>query len=157
MTIRGGEEGTMNGIRPHVLRLASVATLTVAGAILAGAPLAAQSPPAAGVTGSYLFRTYCASCHGTSARGDGPLAESMRRPPADLTEIARRNNGVFPRDQVFRIIDGRQPVKGHGGANMPVWGDVFARSSEVPNEAAVTQRIDALVRYLEGLQARTAN
>lgn len=64
---------------------------------------------------------------------------------------------MFPRDQVYRIIDGRQPVKGHGGIDMPVWGDVFARSSEVSNEAAITQRIEALVRYLEGLQARTAN
>jgi hypothetical protein len=81
----------------------------------------------------------------------------LRRRPADLTEIAHRNKGVFPRDQVYRIIDGRQPVKGHGGIDMPVWGDVFARSSEVSNEAAITQRIEALVRYLEGLQARTAN
>ncbi len=108
-------------------------------------------------SGDYLFRTYCASCHGASARGDGPLAESMRTRPADLTEIAKRNMGVFPRDQVFRMIDGRQPVKGHGGADMPVWGDVFARSSQVRNEAVITARIDALVRYLEGLQARTAN
>jgi mono/diheme cytochrome c family protein len=147
----------MTATRAHVLRIAGVATLTIAGVVLATVPLGAQSSQTSSPTGDYLFRTYCASCHGTSARGDGPLAESMRKRPADLTEIARRNQGVFPRDQVFRIIDGRQSVKGHGGANMPVWGDVFARSSEVSNEAAITERIEALVRYLEGLQARTAN
>ena len=133
------------------------AALTFAGAGLASAPLGAQTQPEAGASGDYLFRTYCASCHGASARGDGPLADSMRTRPANLTEIAKRNMGVFPRDQVFRIIDGRQPVKGHGGSDMPVWGDVFARSSQVRNEAVITERIEALVRYLEGLQARTAD
>jgi mono/diheme cytochrome c family protein len=147
----------MTATRAHFPRIAGVVTLAVAGVLATSAPLWAQSARTAAPTGDYLYRTYCASCHGTSARGDGPLADSMRRRPADLTEIARRNQGVFPRDQVFRTIDGRQPVRGHGGANMPVWGDVFTRSSEVPNEAAVTERIEALVRYLEGLQARTAN
>ena len=147
----------MTAIRAQILGITGLATLTIAGILLASAPLGAQAQPGSPPNGDYLFRTYCASCHGTSAKGDGPLAESMRRRPADLTEIARRNKGVFPRDQVYRIIDGRQPVKGHGGANMPVWGDVFARSSEVQNEAAITERIEALVRYLEGLQARTAN
>lgn len=138
-------------------RLGIAATLTLAGAVTAAAPLGAQTQPDSAASGDYLFRTYCASCHGTSARGDGPLADSMRTRPADLTEIARRNMGVFPREQVFRIIDGRQPVKGHGGPDMPVWGDVFARSSQIRNEAVITARLEALVRYIEGLQARTAN
>jgi mono/diheme cytochrome c family protein len=138
-------------------RLGIAAALTMAGAVMASTPLGAQTPPPSAASGDYLFRTYCASCHGAAARGDGPLADSMRTRPADLTEIAKRNKGVFPRDQVFRIIDGRQPVKGHGGADMPVWGDVFARSSQVRNEAVISERIEALVRYLEGLQARTAN
>jgi mono/diheme cytochrome c family protein len=145
----------MTAIRTH--RLGIAAALAVAGAVMASAPAGAQTPPLSAASGDYLFRTYCASCHGASARGDGPLADSMRTRPADLTEIAKRNKGVFPREQVFRIIDGRQPVKGHGGSDMPVWGDVFARSSQVRNESVITERIEALVRYLEGLQARTAN
>src|SRR6478752_4377168 len=82
-------------------------------------------------TGSEVFRTYCATCHGTSARGDGPLASSMVRKPANLTEIAQRNGGAFPTEMVYRTIDGRQPLKGHGGPDMPVWGDVFSKSREV--------------------------
>ena len=35
------------------------------------------------------FRLYCASCHGTSGKGDGPLASSMKIPPADLTQIGK--------------------------------------------------------------------
>ena len=147
----------MTAIRAHILRIAGVATLTIAGSVLASAPLGAQAQPSSSPTGDYLFRTYCASCHGNSAKGDGPLAESLRKRPADLHRNRPPQQGRLSRDQVFRIIDGRQPVKGHGGANMPVWGDVFARSSEVHDEAAITERIEALVRYLEGLQARTAN
>jgi mono/diheme cytochrome c family protein len=115
----------------------------------------AEAQSTSAQTGDYLFRTYCAACHGTSARGDGPLADSMRRRPANLTEIARRNNGVFPAEEVFRIIDGRQPVRGHGGPDMPVWGDVFARSEGGADPAVVERRIKALVAYLESIQART--
>ena len=132
-------------------------TLALAGLSLAGVLLASPAPAqTSATTGDYLFRTYCAACHGENAKGTGPLADSMRRRPADLTEIAKRNKGVFPRDLVFRIIDGRQPVKGHGGADMPVWGDVFARSAEGGDPAVVQRRIEVLVAYLEGIQARTA-
>jgi mono/diheme cytochrome c family protein len=80
----------------------------------------------------------------------------MRRRPADLTEIAKRNKGVYPADEVFRIIDGRRPVRGHGGPDMPVWGDVFARAAGGADPAVVESRIKALVAYLETIQARTA-
>jgi hypothetical protein len=53
------------------------------------------------------FRMYCAPCHGASARGDGPVASSMKQKPADLTLLARRNGGTFAADEVARIIDGR--------------------------------------------------
>jgi mono/diheme cytochrome c family protein len=127
----------------------------LAGTLFQAPPAAAAAAAAQAPEGIALFRTYCSSCHGTSATGDGPLATELRRPPADLTTIARRNQGVFPREQVYRTIDGRQPVRGHGGPGMPVWGDVFVRTTG--NEAVITARIEALVSYLEGLQARDAN
>lgn len=133
----------------------TVAGLSAAGLLLLAADARAQAPSA--VTGDYLFRTYCAACHGASAKGDGPLADSMRRRPADLTQIAQRNKGVFPVDQVQQIIDGRQPVKGHGGPDMPVWGDVFARSDGGGDPNVVQARIKALVMYLQGIQAKQAN
>lgn len=131
-------------------------TLVVAGLALAGALLAvpAQAQPSSSATGDYLFRTYCAACHGVTAKGNGPLADSMRKRPADLTEIAKRNKGEFPKDLVFRMIDGREPVKGHGGADMPVWGDVFSRAVEGGDQNIVQKRIEALVDYLAGIQAR---
>jgi mono/diheme cytochrome c family protein len=113
-----------------------------------------QAPPNYAAMGGYFFKTYCAACHGTSARGDGPLADSMRRRPANLTEISKRNKGSFPKDVVFKVIDGRTKVPGHGGPDMPVWGDAFMRSGEASDEASVKHRIQALVDYLETLQAR---
>lgn len=109
------------------------------------------------VPGGELFRTYCAACHGTSARGDGPLASSMTRKPADLSEIAKRNGGLYPSELVFRTIDGKKPVRGHGGPDMPVWGDAFARSRDGGDAETVRRMIQALVGYLESLQARTVH
>jgi mono/diheme cytochrome c family protein len=122
--------------------------------------LASAQQPAPGPSvnpiadGSYLFRTYCAACHGASARGDGPLAASLRRKPPNLTEISRRHNNVYPGDLVFQIIDGRQKVPGHGGPDMPVWGDAFQRSLEGGSDQAVRARIQALVTFLESIQTR---
>jgi mono/diheme cytochrome c family protein len=105
--------------------------------------------------GGALFKTYCASCHGTSGRGDGPVAEHLKIPPANLTQIAKRNGGTFPADQVFEIIDGRQVVKAHGDSQMPVWGDAFSRTADA-DEDSVKRRIEALVAYLEKIQERQA-
>jgi mono/diheme cytochrome c family protein len=132
-------------------------TLTVL-AFAAGLPWAVpvsadQAPTQSIPSGSGLFSTYCAVCHGTDARGTGPLAESLKRRPADLTALAKRNGGAFDRDLVRRIVDGRNPVKGHGGGDMPVWGDAFERSVDAGPQA-VGDRLDALVEYLSTIQAK---
>jgi mono/diheme cytochrome c family protein len=107
-----------------------------------------------GTSGDALFKTYCGSCHGKSAKGDGPLADSLRFRPPDLTLIAKRNKGKFETDKVYRIVDGREPVKSHGGPDMPVWGDAFKRSGEGYSEKAVKTRIEAIVEYLKTIQAK---
>jgi mono/diheme cytochrome c family protein len=104
--------------------------------------------------GGDVFRTYCVVCHGTSAKGDGPLASSMRKPPPDLTQFTKQHQGKFPRDLVGKIIDGREPVTGHGGADMPVWGDAFSQSLENADPASVKQKIQALVDYIESVQQK---
>ena len=75
--------------------------------------------------GARLFAENCVMCHGTDARGNGELAKEIRaelgRRPADLTTIARRNKGVFPRAEVLSYVDGytrgRLPQQ-----NMPEFG-----------------------------------
>lgn len=108
-------------------------------------------------TGGEVFRTYCASCHGAAARGDGPLASSMIKKPSNLTEIARRNGGQYPSEMVFKIIDGRQQVRGHGGSDMPVWGDVFQKSRDAGDADRVKAVIQSLVEFLDSIQLRTAH
>jgi mono/diheme cytochrome c family protein len=108
-------------------------------------------------TGREVFRTYCATCHGAEGHGDGPLASSMVRKPSNLVEIAQRNGGQFPTDMVFRTIDGRHPLKGHGGPDMPVWGDVFSKSREAGDEERVKGVIQSLVDYLDSIQLRPAH
>jgi nucleotide-binding universal stress UspA family protein/mono/diheme cytochrome c family protein len=166
-------------VREHVKEAAAVIDLTVArqadvqkgggtvcaiGAMAVALTLAlalpnsaaAQEPTKQSVTGGELFRTYCASCHGTSARGDGPLASTMTRKPTDLTEIAKRNGDHYPPELVFRTIDGRKPIRGHGGPDMPVWGDAFARSRDVSSDEQVKKMIQSLVDFLESIQTRPA-
>ncbi len=97
---------------------------------------------------------FCGACHGAGGKGDGPAAKSFRKRPPDLTQLAKRNDGTFPADRVFKIIDGRTPVSGHGGPDMPVWGDVFAQSRESQTPDDVKARIEALVKYLETIQEK---
>jgi hypothetical protein len=79
------------------------------------------------------------------------MASSLTKPPADLTQIARRNGGTFPADMVAKVIDGRSAVKGHGGGEMPVWGDAFSKSAD---KTPVADKIARIVSYLESIQAR---
>jgi mono/diheme cytochrome c family protein len=109
---------------------------------------------AADYSGSDLYRMYCKSCHGLSAKGDGALAPQMRVRPTDLTTLAKRDGGEWKADKVGRIIDGRNPLKGHGGPDMPIWGDAFKSSTEGFDDGAVKAKIKALVEHLESLQEK---
>lgn len=118
---------------------------------LQAAPAGKPAPP---TTGPELFGTFCAPCHGTSGRGDGPMAAQLTRPASDLTRLQLRNGGQFPASQVRRIIDG-QGVESHGTRSMPVWGDIFFREQGA-SRADADARIAALVAHLRTIQERLA-
>ena len=109
-------------------------------------------------SGAALFGTSCASCHGRDGHGDGPLAESLKTRPPNLTQLAKLNGGMFPAERTRRVIDGRDArARGaHGSLEMPVWGDAFARREGL-TDAQARARIDAIVRYLETVQERSAH
>ena len=100
------------------------------------------------------YQVFCASCHGATAKGDGVIAKSLAKRPPDLTQLAARNNGEFPEENVARTIDGREPGTAHGNADMPAWGDVFAKSQESAGPENAAARISTLVKYLESLQVK---
>ena len=84
---------------------------------------AKETPLINSIQGPALSKAYCASCHGADAKGNGPMAKSLKVKPADLTRIAARNGGTFPLMRIERIISGEeQPPSGHGTSEMPVWG-----------------------------------
>lgn len=103
--------------------------------------------------GGRTYRTYCASCHGASATGNGPMAQVLTVRPADLTRISERNGGAFPEGRIAAVIDGRLEVHGHGPGSMPVWGLTFRESGrDSDQETEVRERIKDLVAYLESIQ-----
>jgi mono/diheme cytochrome c family protein len=103
--------------------------------------------------GPDLYKAYCAVCHGSDAKGNGPLAKWLRTAPADLTRIASRNGGAFPLARVRRVISGAESVSaGHGTREMPVWGPIFSQIDRDQDLGRV--RIDNLARYLESLQTK---
>ncbi|HWK51240.1 MAG TPA: cytochrome c [Steroidobacter sp.] len=79
------------------------------------------------MSGQELYGRFCASCHGTTGRGDGPVASSFKIEVPDLTLIARRAQGSYPRDRIEKIIDGRFIIGAHGTRTMPVWGEDLTR------------------------------
>jgi mono/diheme cytochrome c family protein len=115
-------------------------------------PLPRSSAPAP-LTGAQLFRAHCASCHGETGRGTGPLSAQLRGAVPDLTTYTSRNGGVFPGERVRQMIEGRGPAV-HGDRTMPVWGDVFRRQGNGTDDPG--SRIDAIVRFLQSIQQRGA-
>jgi mono/diheme cytochrome c family protein len=103
------------------------------------------------LTGKDSFDRYCATCHGTSGRGDGNLAASLTTRPADLTTLAQRRGGVFPRAEITAYVDGSgRSIPAHGATQMPLWGGIFRWLDTEPRTRV---RIANLVAYVESLQA----
>lgn len=127
--------------------LALVLVSTLAG--YAG-PSASQDPGAI-ASGKLEFQTSCAVCHGNNAAGSGPMAAVLKVAPADLTVLAKNNNGTFPFLRVIETIDGRYDTLAHGGRDMPIWG---IRYRENQDPALARARILDLTLYLESIQVK---
>ncbi len=83
-------------------------------------------------------RAYCGSCHGVEGKGDGTVSRSLKVRPADLTQLKKRNKGVFPLDKVIATIDGKTRIGAHGESKMPVWGEIFEKEASAQKEPATT-------------------
>lgn len=137
----------------RVVACAIVGATCLAAAGVAPSAVAGQKDAAGGWDGRGLFVANCASCHGTSGTGNGPVAASLRVRPGDLTKLAAANGNTFPSARTQRIIDGRE-VGAHGNPDMPVWGTAFKMTRGGPSEEEIKARIAAIVRYLESIQER---
>ena len=117
--------------------------------------------------GKMEYLNSCASCHGSDAKGGGPVATAFKIKPSDLTMITKDFSGIFPDEHIYNVIDGRNIINPHGDTDMPVWGDRYATKArnaaekiahpllrEQDTEALVFGRITSLVGYLESIQAK---
>jgi mono/diheme cytochrome c family protein len=128
--------------------------LVASGLALAGAALAFDAVTLDDYTGPELFDRFCASCHGSGARGNGPVAASLNVAVPDLTTIAARY-GEFPAMSIRDVIDGRGIDKrAHGTRTMPVWGFEFwvEEGGDVNAQRAVREAINKLVEHLRSVQ-----
>jgi mono/diheme cytochrome c family protein len=104
--------------------------------------------------GQSLYITYCATCHGSDGKGSGPTATALKTPPADLTQIAVRNSGVFSPRKVERAISGELETLAHGTREMPLWGPIFSQIAWDQDLGRL--RVANLVKYLESIQKAPA-
>lgn len=142
------------------MRTSLMAHLMALGLVLTGTAAVAQQQKLD--LGKQEFEAKCASCHGVSGKGDGPVAAYLNKPPTDLTQLAKKNRGVLPTTRLFEVIEGSS-VPSHGTREMPVWGKEFriedasfykeARGS-YDAAALVRARILMLLEYIDRLQAR---
>ena len=94
--------------------------------------------------GKTAYLSSCGPCHGADGKGNGFVSAVLKTPPADLTMLAKRNDGMFPIAAVNEIIDGRTLITAHGNREMPIWGfDVMVRG-----------RISVIVDYLNRIQQK---
>jgi mono/diheme cytochrome c family protein len=134
---------------------------TIAGAVLLGAGSTGLAMEDLGTEsiGKMEFQKNCASCHGMTGKGDGPLVEFLKQTPPDLTVLSKKNSGVFPQDKVYAWVRDPQRIRAHGTEEMPVWGDRY--SKEIIEKygpdyygpgSSVQERILELVFYLGSIQ-----
>jgi mono/diheme cytochrome c family protein len=105
--------------------------------------------------GDLEYQNHCAICHGVDGKGRGIMNRFLTIQPADLTQVSKKNADRFPFWQVYRVIDGREEIRGHGTREMPIWGARFqaeAKGSDPGSRAQAAGRILSLVFYLQHIQ-----
>jgi mono/diheme cytochrome c family protein len=142
-----------------MLRITRDVALSLAGlALLTGVILyfATRPTEVIAIEGRDLYMRYCASCHGNSGTGDGPVAAALEPRPADLTRLRERYGEASPLRQTIAAIDGRQPVRAHGNSAMPVWGEIIEREMKERKigwpHATTIQRERLIAEYVMTLQ-----
>lgn len=104
------------------------------------------------VEGADLYKAYCASCHGTEGRGDGPAAPALKHWPGNIRELAKKGGGKLSYADIEASITGKgKMIASHGSEDMPVWGPIFSALSS-GDAAMTTLRITNLVKYIESIQ-----
>jgi mono/diheme cytochrome c family protein len=138
----------------RAMRLGAVAPLAATLGLVASTAGVSQTFEPLDLSGEELFMRYCAACHGTDARGTGPVARTLNKRVPDLTRLADTASGEFPEQAVRDAIDGRSMAISHGTRQMPVWGYEFwvEEGADIVAERTAGEMINRIVVYLESIQ-----
>ena len=134
--------------------------LKVAVSLLSLAAVLSVSRPALSANdevaeGHRYFIQYCASCHGQDGLGDGPVAKSLSRQPANLRKLGDQYGMPLPAHQIAELIDGRDTIRAHGTREMPVWGERLYEIGQGERvSTGVGQVIAKIIVYLNTIQDR---
>jgi mono/diheme cytochrome c family protein len=128
-------------------------------------PKRATLKPISSIDGKDLYDAYCAQCHGSEGKGDGPAAAGLKAAPADLTQLAAKNGGKYNRTAVEAFIKGDRPgawmvvddrgkpmiMTANGPDEMPAWGIIFRY---MWSDQPIVIRCGNLAQYIGKLQAK---
>ena len=100
--------------------------MVLAVSLLLPLPLAAQEAIGDDTPGKEVYDRWCAGCHGTDGRGEGPGALTMLPRPRDFTralyQVRTTGSGELPTDaDILHVIDVGMP-----GTAMPGWEDLLS-------------------------------
>ena len=125
-------------------------TITAAAIVLGMGVVRSMSWAAEGDQGRAYYLRYCGTCHGVEGKGDGTVSRSLNVKPADLTQLQKKNKGVFPLEKVIATIDGKRRIGAHGESKMPVWGEIFEKEASGQKEPATTSaaRVRVIAEYV---------
>ena len=101
-------------------------------------------------SGAQMYQSYCASCHGTQGKGNGPAVEFLKTPPPDLTRLSLINGGEYPEARVFAKLSRSPHPQGEASLTMPDWDRLF-RSLD-SSRSQVNLRAYNLTAYIQSLQ-----
>lgn len=110
--------------------------------------------------GKQEYLNSCAVCHGADGKAQTQAMDILKVAPPNLSQLSKKNGGVFPMARVYETIDGRLDVKSHGTREMPMWGqrysveaapiyDDYSYNAEVSARARILSVIDYLYRLQE--------
>jgi mono/diheme cytochrome c family protein len=145
--VRATWSATIRGLAVGVASLAAVSL---------GAGVASAEDATRVEAGKALYDQYCGACHGSEADGKGPLAANLDPKPPDLRMLSAHHKGVFPDAEISRVVDGRDPVVGHGTRDMPVWGRKLGDSLNAGpgKETRIQGDISLMIAYLKSVQMK---
>lgn len=137
--------------RPVFVLLAAITVSCAIGFV--SAQNKTESPTVVAVDGGEIFQNHCAVCHGKDGRGRGPATIALKDTVPDLTQVARRNGGVFPSSRVKAVIDGsNEGPAAHGSREMPIWGPVFHNFEWDQDLGEV--RLENVTNYIRSVQQK---